>query len=288
MLDNPSRPTRPPGGSAAALQAQPRAFGRAAVSVEVRRGESRLAGLRQEGSAKCLLPRIPGPPEAVFLNTAGGVTGGDDFGWTAGAGEGAQLTATTQTAERLYRVQPGTVGRIANRLSLGPGARLDWLPQETIVFDGAGLRRSLEVEMAADATLTALEAIVLGREMMGETVRAADVADRWRIRRGGRLVYADALRLPRAVAGGLAAAPLFGPNRAAATLVHVAPDAGARLAAVRDLLAAASAGAAEAGASARDGVLVVRMVAPTGQALRRALIRFLTDFRGPLPRVWTM
>lgn len=275
-------------GSRSDAALQPRAEGKAEVVAERRGAATRLARLYQRGSAKCLMPRLAGGCEAVFLNTAGGITGGDRLEWAAEARPGAALVVTTQAAERVYRARAPEVGRVETRLRLGPGARLDWLPQETILFDGAALERTLTVEMAADATLLALEALILGRTAMGETVAAAHLTDGWRIRRVGRPVYADALRLTGRVAETAARPALLGPHRALASLVYVAPDAEARLGEARALLAAAGAGV-EAGVSAWDGLLALRLLAPDGQVLRRALVTFLSGFRAvPLPRFWTI
>jgi len=270
-------------GSRSDAALQPRAEGRAEVVAELRDGATRLARLYQQGCCKCLMPRVGGF-EAVLLNTSGGIAGGDRLAYAAEAGAGAQVTVTTQAAERAYRARPGEVGQVATRLVLGAGAALDWLPQETILFDGAALERRYEVEMAPDARLLMAEAVILGRAAMGETVRSAHLADQWRIRRGGRLAYADALRLTGPVAETAARPALLGGHRALASIVYVAPDAEARLDQVRDLLPEG-----DAGASAWNGLLAVRMAMPDGAALRRAMTRFLTGFRGaPLPRVWTI
>jgi urease accessory protein len=180
---------------------QPRAEGRARVSAKLRGGVSVLGELEERGSAKARLPRTYGDAlEAVLLNTAGGVTGGDRFAWEAEAEAGAALTLATQTAERAYRAQPGETGRIETRLTAGPGARLDWLAQETILFDRCALRRSLTLDMEEDARALIVEPVVLGREAMGETVTQGFFSDSQTIRRGGRLIYADRTRLAGPVA----------------------------------------------------------------------------------------
>lgn len=260
---------------------QPRAEGEGRIAVAPGRGGTRLARLHQRGSAKILCPRHEGPGfEAVLLNTAGGLAGGDRFKWAAEAGAGARLTLATQAAERAYRAQPSETAMVETRLALEAGARIDWLPQETILFDGAALARRLEVDMAPDATLLAVEPVVFGRTAMGETVRRAAFADRWRIRRGGALLHAEALRLEGPVADILARPAVLGGGAAMATVLLVAPDAEARLEAVR---------AAGAAASAWDGRLVARFAAADGAALRRALIPVLMVLRGAaLPRVWTI
>jgi urease accessory protein len=265
-----------------------RARGRAEIAVSLRRGAIRLDRLYQEGCAKAILPRTHGPvPEVVLINTAGGVTGGDRIDWRLAVGPGAALVATTQAAERVYR-STGGPAQVTTRLELGAGARLDWLPQETILFEAGRLERRLEVEMAEDASLTALEALVLGRAAMGETVATGGFSDQWRIRRAGRLVHAEALRASGDLAAATAGAATLGGARALATLVHLAPGAEARLDEVRRRLADTGTGAVTAAASAKPGLLVVRFLAPGAQALRAALIRFLMGFRAAaLPRVWS-
>ena len=263
--------------------AQQRAIGHARISVRQRAGRTRLAGLRQEGSAKILLPRTQGIAlQAVLLNTAGGITGGDWFGWTGEAGPETHLSLSSQAAERAYRARPGETGHVTTRLRIAEGARLDWLPQETILFDGAALSRRLEADLAPDATLLAVEPLIFGRKAMGEVVHDLRLTDQWRIRRGGDLVYADALRVH-----GDAAAILSGPAtlagmRAMASLALIAPEAERLLAPLRAALPAT------AGASLiRPGVLAARIAAPDGLVLRRALMRALPVL-APLPKVWSL
>jgi len=263
-----------------------RARGRADVTVSRRDGAVRLDRLFQQGCAKARFLRASGgAPEAVLINTAGGVTGGDRLAWHLEAGAGGALVATTQAAERVYR-SLGEVARIETRLTLGEGARLDWLPQETIVFDGGRLDRSLDADLAPDASLLAVEALVLGRAAHGERVTRGLVLDRWRVRRGGRLVHAEALRLDGDIAGATAGVATLGGGRALATVVAVAADAGLRLEEARGALAGLDGVTAAASAKGED-VLVVRMLAAEAQALRAGLMRFLMAFRDAAPpRVW--
>jgi len=258
-----------------------RAKGRAEVAF----GENGLRNLYQSGCAKVLLPRNFQPtPEVVIINTSGGVTGGDRLEYSASVQEGSALTVTTQAAERIYRASSGE-GFITNTLTVDAESRLEWLPQETILFEGSALKRQLNVTMDESASLLALETLVLGRKAMGETLQQSRLSDRWRIRRGGRLIYADALRFSEPEAETRSAATLNG-NRALATLVYVAPDADDRLAHARRLLRFEG---VEAAASAWNGILTLRFLAADAHPLRKALISFLTDFRGcDLPRVWHM
>ena len=169
-------------------------------------------------------------------------------------------------------------------IRLEAGATLDWLPQETILFDGGALDRSLTVDMAADSRFLAVESLVFGRRARGEAVAAGYLFDRWRIRRAGRLVYAEGLRFDGAMAETLDSPAVGAGAAATASLIMAAPDAETRLDAVRDILD--SDNTVEAGASAFDGLLAVRMVSADAFALRRRLVEVLEMLRGPLPRVW--
>lgn len=250
-----------------------------------RRGEaSALHRLFQEGSAKIRLPRGTGTvPEAVLINTAGGLTGGDRFTSEIACEAGARAVFTTQACERIYRSLGGDAEGLT-RVSLAEGAALDWLPQETILFDGGRLARRFEVDMAEDAALVAAEAVIFGRAARGETVRSGFFHDRWRIRRGGRLILADDLRFDGAVAASLARRAVLDGNGALATVLICAPRCESKLEAVRAALGEAG------GASAWDGKLLARIAAADGFALRQTLLPVLaalTDGRA-LPKVWRL
>lgn len=258
--------------------------GRVAVS-RPSHGEHRVTALRQAGAAKITCPRNHADAafEAVLLNTAGGLTGGDRFSWEASAGPGALLRVTTQTAERVYR-STGDEARVETRLSAEAGAMLEWLPQETILFDGGRLSRTLSIDLAEDACVLAVEMVVLGRRAHGERVRTGSLRDQWRVRREGRLIYADAVRMGGDIAALLDRAGTFGGAQAFATIVLAGPG---RLAidGIRALLPAGD--GIEAGASALPEVSVIRLLAVHGDVLRPALARLLVALRGaPLPRVW--
>jgi len=244
----------------------------------------RLKRLWQKGSAKAMLPRMHGrAPEVVFLNTAGGLTGGDRLDYTLEVEAGAAAVGTSQTAERAYRARDG-VARVSTRLTLGTGARLHWLPQEVIVFEGAALDRRLQVEMAGDAELVLLETLVLGRAAMGERLAEIALTDRREVIRDGRVAMVEAIRLgpedlTRPGAAGLSGAV------AVATLTLFAPDAGDRLDRLRAVLPAG--GAVRAAASSWDGRIVARFAAAEAWPLRVAVARAVERVtEGPLPRVW--
>lgn len=267
-----------------------RARGRAEVAFALRDGCSRLARLYQEGQAKIRLPKVHGDDRttAVLINTAGGVTGGDLIRYAADWAGGTSATVTSQAAERIYR-SDGSAGRIVSQLTVGAGADAEWLPQETILFEGSRLDRRLEVDLAGDARLLMVETVVLGRSAMGETVRNAGLSDHWRVRRDGRLVFAESVRLTGDTVGVMAGGATGGGAVAYATVLYAGDDAAGRLDRTRALIeTSASAGAVEAGASAFDGFLVLRFLSRSAQALRRDLVTLLESFRGrPLPRVWS-
>lgn len=271
-----------------------RAEGAARVAFALRRiggrEETRLADLFQDGSAKVRLPKVHdgSGPAAVFLNSAGGVTGGDHLTFEAHFGAGTTATVTTQAAERIYRRIDG-VGRIDNRLTVGAGATAHWLPQETIVFDGAGLRRRLDVDLAGDSRLVAVESVVLGRTAMGEEVTSVDLADHWRVRRDGRLVYADALRLSGDSRTILSGGATGRGARAFASILVAGADAASQLDPARELIATLAADGIEAGASTFDGILSIRCLALDGRRLRVIVEPLIETLTGrPLPRAWSI
>lgn len=225
--------------------------------------------------------------EAVLINTGGGMAGGDSMRVEAVLEPGSEAVITTQAAEKIYRSQ-GVDTRIATTLSVGEGASLAWLPQESILFSGARLSRSLAIDLAEDARLVACESVFFGRSAMGEAVLRGALDDRWRIRRAGRLVFADDLRLDGAVADTLARPAVAAGARAAATLVAAGPDLAETLEAVRALFGDDDGAAVEAGAGIVSDLLVIRLLSIDAQALRRALVTLLGHLTGrALPRTWS-
>ncbi|QEX22859.1 urease accessory protein UreD [Hypericibacter adhaerens] len=272
--------------SSAPLERLPRARGAIRLEFKRRGAGTALDRFYQQGAARVRLPRQPAgePPLAILLNMAGGVTGGDRFSSDVRLQPATAAIVTSQAAERAYR-SAGGAATIENRIELQAGARLDWLPQETILFDRSHLERRLVVDLAPGARFLGVEAIVLGRRASGETVRQAQLQDSWRIRRGGRLIFADGLRLDGDVAASTARAAVFGGATAMATLVLVAEEAEGRLDEVRRLFADLP---AESGASAWNGMLVARFLAVDGFELRQSLMPVLSLLHGarPLPRPW--
>jgi urease accessory protein len=254
-----------------------------------RRGEQTvLDDLRQVGCLKARFPRVEQEEwaSAVVLNTSGGVAGGDRLDGAFELRAGARATITAQAAERFYRSLPGgDAALVRNRLSIAAGGCLEWLPQETILFDRCAVDRRLDVDLADDAWFLGVESLVFGRAAMGERVTQAWLRDGIRVRRGGHWLLHDAVRLEGAVDAALQRAPIAGGARSMATVVHVMPNAEAALDVVR---AALTDTVAEAGVSAWNGMLVARILAADSAVLRRAVIAALQVLREgrPLPRVW--
>jgi urease accessory protein len=260
-----------------------RAVGRVAFAVKANGGVTRRWRVREEGSLRV---RCPGPPagelEAVIVNTAGGMAGGDRLRLEVSVEPGARLVVTTAAAEKVYRtLEPDAA--IDVTLAVGAGGSLAWLPQETILFDRARLARSIEVDLAEDARLILAEALVLGRSGMGEAVDDGGLVDRWRLRRDGRLIHAEAMRLEGGIAAKLKE-PAVAKGGVAVATVLVAPGDDATVATVRALDAAFR---GEVGASAWNGFAVMRLCAADGAALRHDLVAVLSARRGAaLPRLW--
>jgi urease accessory protein len=239
--------------------------------------------LFETGGLRWRFPRSSSPCEAAIVNTGGGVAGGDSYSVSLTLSEGAEVEATTPSAERIYR-SDGPAASIATRLVLRPRARLFWLPQETLMFEGARLERRLEVDTSGEAAFIVAETLVFGRLAMGESRIDATLRDSWRIRRDGRLVFADETRLEHAGAT-LERKAVGAGARALATIVAFAPNIEARLPDLRAALDAAGSDI-ESGASAFDGLIVVRLLGPSSNRLRAALIASIVALGGRKPRLW--
>ena len=240
--------------------------------------------MHEEGALRVRFPNVSNRDalEAVIVNTAGGMAGGDRFDLDIAVGSGAKLTVTTAAAEKIYRsLGPDTEIRV--KLDIGSGGTLGWLPQETILFDQIRLHRSIEADLAPDASLLLAEGVVFGRSAMGETLAHGHFFDRWRVRRDGAIIFAESLRLDDAIAEQLRQRAVAGGAVAIASVLKIPGDEAAG-AAVR---AKEKDFAGEVGVSAWNGLALARLVAPDGAALHRDLIAVLTAFGNmPLPRLW--
>lgn len=253
-------------------------------------GPAGLADLYQRAPCRLLFPDVePGEPlQAVSITTTGGLTGGDRILVELAVAADAAATLTTQAAERLYRALPGDADiRIDTRVDIGARGWGEWLAQEAILYDGTRVRRHFEADVAPTGRLLAVESLVFGRTAMGETMRTGRIHDSWQIRRDGRLVWVDALRLEGDIAARMAAPFGFGDACSSATILYVGADAAVYLDAARTLI-----GPTRGGATSFDGLLIVRLLAADAAELRRAVMRIvaglraLSGFAAAMPNVW--
>jgi len=268
----------------AVLLTHQRAQGQLVVTLKQRDGVTVLGDLRQDGCMKARFPRPVDWTEAVMLNSSGGVAGGDRLSATLRVQSGARGCFAAQASERFYRALPDDApAHVRTHLTIEAEAAAEWLPQESILFDRCALDRRLDVDMAAGAWFLGVETLVFGRAAMGETVRTARLRDTIRIRHAGRLLLHDAIRAEGDVARLLARTAIGAGAGAIATLVMVAPEAASRIDTLRAALAPF-----DAGASAWNGMLVARIVAPDGAAVRAGIVASLTTLRDgrAMPRVW--
>lgn len=277
-----------PQAIALALPRHQRVDARGRLAVKRRSGRSRVDRLFQEGAAKIRMPVPDGDAlEAVLINTAGGLTGGDKLSWDIDIAAGASAVVTTQACEKLYRAGGGKA-RVAVDLGVAAGGRLCWLPQETILFDGSALSRRIACGLAADAELLLCEATIVGRSAHGEIVTRAHFRDDWRVRIDGRLVHAEAMLLGGRVDAVLGLPAVAGGAKAFASVLMIGPRAEAMLKPARAILDGA--GGASFWEIAGTGKLLARLVAGDGFALRQRLVPLLGLLNGQagLPRVWAL
>ena len=250
-----------------------RATGHIGLSVVARDGMTRRKDVHEHGSLRARFPNThDGALEAVIVNTGGGMTGGDRFSIDMAVGEGASLVAGTAAAEKIYR-STGPAAEMNVTLKVAAGGRLAWLPQETILFDRARLSRRIDIELAGDASLIMVEAVVFGRAAMGEALTEGSFIDRRRVRRARRLVNADTAKLDGAIAdGGIALATVL-----------AAPGGADEVERVRAL---GDSFTGEVGISSWNGVAVARLIAKDGASLRHDIIALLAALGTAVPRLW--
>lgn len=274
-----------------------RTFGRGRISTKALAGRTRIDGLYQEGAARIRVPDHPGRSdlEAVIINTAGGVTGGDDLAWEASAGAGTHLTVTTQACEKIYKADQYTANVSVN-LKIATGARLNWLPQETIFFDQARLRRTITATIDENAALLLVEPVIFGRRAMNETMRTGLWHDTWRIHHKGSLIHAENVRLSGEIAQTLDRNASLGGHTALATLALVGNHAEGKLDGARAVMnnVPGCVGGASCWTVADVSKLIVRLAAHDGYTLRQALIPLINHLassgeqKASVPKIWSL
>lgn len=255
-----------------------------AASFQSRQGSSYVSDVHEAGGWRLRHPHGP-LCEAVIVNTGGGIVGGDHISLEFNIGADADVLITSQAAEKIYKAQ-AEEAQAHISLRLGPQARLGWLSQEMILFDGARFKRRLDVDMHADAQLTMIESTIFGRLAMGEQIEHGLLRDRWRIRREQKLLFAEDISFDGAIAAHLNHPTIGGGARSSALIVHIAPDSLAQAEPLRAQLNTCH-HAVEWGVSAWNDMLIMRMLAHDPQALRALSQMALVFLRGhDMPRVW--
>lgn len=259
-----------------------RARGAVRFDVHAREGVTRRGVLHESGSLRVRFPSPEGKGlSGVFVNTAGGVAGGDSFDVDITAGQGSQLTLTTAAAEKVYRA-PRTAAQLNISLKVDAGAHLAWLPQETILFDRARVHRRFDIALDEAASLLLCEIVVFGRTAMGERMEQGEFIDRWRLRRGGRLVFAETVRLTGDIGAKLARSAVAKGGAAIGTALIVPGDE-TLLERIRE---ASDSFAGEVGISAWNGFAMARFCAQDAAGLRADMMRVLAGTSAALPRLW--
>jgi urease accessory protein len=273
---------KPGNDEVADVFAQNRAVGRIALSVRQHAGATRRARLFEEGPLRLRCPNSSaGALEAVIINTAGGIVGGDSLHIDLSAHEGAHVTVTTAAAEKVYRSLDSDAA-VDIKLKVGSGAVVAWLPQETILFDQARLQRTIDMDVAGDAQLVFAEAVVFGRSGRGEQVALGRLFDRWRLHCAGRLLHAEALRFDGAIAAKLAQRAVTYGKIAVATVLIFPGDEQIAEAMRRQTFCG------EVGVSAWKGMALARLCAPDGAVLKRDLAQVIHCLqRVSIPRLWS-
>ena len=268
-----------------------RADGAVRLALGQRDGRTRIETLYQRAPARVLFPDAPTdqPAQAVLINTAGGIAGGDRIAIEIQAGAGTVATATTQAAEKVYRALDAPA-RLDTRIAVADGAWFEWLPQETILFDGARLDRRLAFDLAPAARLLAAETVLFGRAARGEQMRHGQLLDSWAVRRDGHLVWADRLRLTGDIRAQLDRPFGFAGAVGLTTLLHAGPEAASFLPRAREIAATEP---AEGAATLVNGILLIRFLDRDGARLRESAASAAMTLRHEIaglsptpPRVW--
>jgi urease accessory protein len=269
--------------SSASVFAANRARGAVAFDVRSVDGVTRRGALHESGSLRVRFPSPEGEGlSAVFVNTAGGVAGGDRFDIEIAAQEGARLTLTTAAAEKVYRAT-AEPAELNIALKVANGAHLAWLPQETILFDRARMSRRIDIDLAEGASLLLCEIVVFGRAAMGERMEQGAFVDRWRVRRGGKLVFAETVRLEGDI-GVKLRRPAIAKGGLAIGTALIAPGDQALVERLREI---ASNFGGEAGISAWNGFAMARFCAQDAACLRADMMAVLGRASpASLPRLW--
>jgi urease accessory protein len=270
--------------------------GAAEIGFARRDGISRLAQLYQRDPLRVLFPAPAAgdPPVAVIVTTSGGLVAGDRLDIRVELAPGAVAHVTASAAEKVYR-STGRTTTIRQTLSIGPGAALEFLPPETILFDGARLQRETVIDLAPGSAFLGGDIVVFGRRARGERFANGFLREVWELRRNGYLVWGDALHLDDDVGRIIDDPACFDGAAAFATMIFSPPagDVRSLLDGARVVQGVCATTGLRAGATTIAGVVIARWLAADAAVLRRAYADLACHFRSAalglpprLPRVW--
>ena len=270
--------------------------GAAEIRFARRDGVTYLAHLYQRDPLRVLFPAPAAgdPPVAVIVTTSGGLVAGDRLDICVELAPGAAAHVTASAAEKVYR-STGLTTTIKQTLSIRPGGTLEFLPPETILFDGARLQRETIVDLAPGSAFLGGDIVVFGRRARGERFANGFLREIWELRRDGDLVWGDALHLEDDAGRIIDDPSCFDGAAAFATMILSSPGENARslLETARIVQGACATTGLRAGATTIAGVVIARWLAADATVLRRAYANLACHFRSAalglpnrLPRVW--
>ena len=269
-----------------------RSEGQVELSIIRKDDTNAIKRLFQSGCGRVRFPDVDHSslPEAVLINTSGGLTGGDVMTYRISAEEGAGLTVTGQAAEKIYK-SLGDPVVINTEISVGQNAYLEWMPQETILFDRSNLNRMNKVDLADGATFLGVEANIFGRTAHGESVREIILRDGWQVKRGRKLIWFDRFRFDGDAYQEFARPSLLGGAVAMGTVLCAATDVESKVDMLRELAEPMN---TRIGISALDSdFLVIRLLDEDAARFRGNLIHIIQYLRdslregdNPMPTVW--
>ena len=263
-----------------------RSHGAARLAFANRDNRNSIVERYASAPVRILTPSVQGGiPEAVLANTSGGIAGGDTSHIDILVAQNSQALVTGQAAEKIYRSidMPASIRTV---IKIEDDSTLEYLPQESILFDGAKLNRAVNISLGARSCLLLSEMFVLGRWAMNEDFTRGIFLDRWSIDVAGQPIWREGLR----VEGGLSSLSSslgFANARALATIFYAGANAAEVLGLARDVIGPMG------GATIVRGMLVVRMLGNEAGMLKQQLSEIISIIRAAalgrpaeVPRVW--
>jgi urease accessory protein len=238
---------------------------------------------------KALHPEGPAVCHSIVLHPPGGIVGGDHLTIHAAAASGAHALITTPGATKLYR-SDGRRASQAVRIHVANGACIEWLPQETIIYDGALAELSHTVVLAPGATYLGWEILCWGRPAAGERFASGSMRQAVRIDLGAKPLWREMARVNGGDKLFSAAAGLAGASVSATLLAAGHATANDLLAQCRAVLPAAD---SRCGVTRMSDLLVARFVGHSGEAAREYFSALWKLLRPAIlrrhavpPRIW--